>query len=247
MAISTPTVLDTVAQTTTATTITSATLSPDANALLLVIATGSSTTNATTLPITITDTFSPNLTWTPYTVNSGATTPVGVAIFVAQTGATPGTGTVTATFNTSTSRRVLNTTQIASGFNATPVAQSNTGVGTTSITVTLSGTPAADSMVFGAAGLRGASAGLTPGGAYSEVVETLSSTNHIQNVEYDLVSPTTTVDWAVSASAIVAAVALEIAAAAAGGADDFRVQTLDIGGQFGVAQYQTGGAGLVML
>lgn len=219
MGIATPTVLDTVTQSTTAAAITSNSFSPAANAFLIVCATAA--INTTTLPAPITDTFSPNLSWTQYTVEQGSGVRSTVVVSVAQTGASPGGGTVTTTFaNAAINRRVQHVVQVASGFNtSTPVRQTKTGTGTTAATVTLDSTPLTDSLVLGVLALNGSSTPrAVPNANFTELVETGAGVNRAQNVQYDQDNTTTTVDWTNQSGAWseTGVVALEIAAATSG-------------------------------
>lgn len=219
MPVATPTVLDTVAVNASSTTIASNSISPAGNAFLLV--TVSAFGGNASLPASIGETFSPNLSWTQYSVEQGSGTRSTVAIFVAQTGATPGSGVVTVTLNAASARRVLHVVQIASGFNtSTPVTQSKTNTGTTAATVTLDALPAATSLVLGVLSINGTtSPRATPGATFSELVETGISSTSAQEVQYDNASAPQTVDWSTQSGTWTqtGVVALEIAEAAAGG------------------------------
>lgn len=248
----TPTVLNSTAQTNSSAVSTSGSVSPAANALLVVIAgTTAGSGGAQFANPTIADTFSGgSLTWTRQVqFEQASTSSAATVIFTAQTGATPGSGTVSVTWPTASTRRVIHVCQVATDFNTTtPVAQVASGGSgpATTLSLTLPGTPAASSLVMGGVVSRGDSdVDATAGANFTELVDTAASTNTNLQVQYDAASATTTVDWS-ALGTLNAGVAIEIAAAAAGG-DDFRVQTLEIGGQLGMTQYQTGGAGLVML
>lgn len=215
MAISNPTVLAQVGQTTTAAAITSASVSPSANALL-VVAAGCPFT-ATALPVTFSDTLSGgSLTWTVYSFNIGGGNSANIAFGVAVCGATPGSGTITATWNSaSVTRRSLIVCQVASGFNTvTPVAQSKTGgqTGASTLSITLDATPNVGSLVMAAvehrqAGVADAAAGTN----FTELVEQNSGTGSAVEVQYDNASATTTVDWSSLSTIAAAGVAIEIA------------------------------------
>lgn len=213
MGIATPTVLNALGQTTTATFITSASVSPAANALLVVVA-GCPYSAGTALPCTFTDTLSGGpLTWTVYSATFFDPTSANIAIGVAKCGPTPGSGTITATFNVSLVRRTLITCQIASGFDTiTPVRQSKTGgqSGGTTLALTLNSVPAPDSLVIGAVEHRQTTASnAAPGTNFTELNETAGGTGTSLEVEYDQDNATTTVDWTnISTTAV--AVALEI-------------------------------------
>lgn len=222
MAPANPTLLDTVSATTTSNTITSATLSPAGNALLIVSLAAGLASEAALEDFTISDTFSPNLTWTRrHTEVNRSTNTSAMVVFTAVTGPTPGTGTVTVLGNASSNRRVLKTSQIASGFNTSaPVTQAggnNNNTGPTTLAITLGAGPAADSLVMGFVGSRSAT-DITAGGQFTELSESSSggggATFH--QIQYDATSPTTTVDWSTLGAANNAGAALEIAAEAAG-------------------------------
>lgn len=208
----TPTVLSSVAATTAAATITSGLLSPAANALLIVAACTTANTVQTYTPASILDTLTGgSLTWTKYEVLHNPADSSCVAVFVAQCGATPGTGIVTVTFAVNSSRRVIHVVQQAIDFHTTtPVAQSKTGTGVaTTLTVTLDATPAAGSLVLGFVCSRDSA--ITPGSGFTELVELVASTNTSLEVEYDNASSPAAVDWSDLNTATNTAVVLEIA------------------------------------
>lgn len=218
MAISTPTVLDTVSAATSSATIASATLSPAANALLIVFAEATASNAATRLPASIADTFSPNLSWTKYEAEHvGASRTATAVAWVAKTGATPGSGVVTVTIAAACDRRTLHSVEVASGYNTTtPVKQSKVGGGASAtLVLTLDATPDTDSLVLAAGAARNVTV-ITQDGDYTELAETAASTNHVGQVQYDAASADTTVQWADGGTAANAGVALEIDAAEAG-------------------------------
>lgn len=222
MAISTPTVLNQRGETTTATTIASASVSPAANALLIVVAGG--THNAgSTQPVAITDALSGgSLTWTDveHTINNVLNS-ANVAIAWAICGATPGSGVITATWFLAHARRSLFVIEVASGFHmTTPVAQSkvNGQTGGTTLTITLDSTPAAGSLIIGGVEHRqSAVTTATPGTGFTGFTQQNAGTGTGLHVQYDLENADTTVDWTDLSNVAAAGAAIEIAEAAVGG------------------------------
>lgn len=222
MAISTPSVLDTQVSTSTVASLTSASIAPSANALLIVVA---SIRRQATIPHidSVTDTFSDVGAWTIYgpAENYNATPDLsgGIAIAVAQAGASPGTGAVTVGWSVTTSARsILRVFEVTGHNTATPVAQSKTNTGIlTTLTITLDSTPAADSMVFAAINSVDAS-GVTNDADFTEIAETSSggTNDSYQQEQYDLASASTGVDWSDLNTDTNVAVAIEIKAAASG-------------------------------
>lgn len=218
MPISTPTVLNTVSQTTSSATITSGTLSPASNALLVVSLEATGASAATRLPASISDTFIPGPTWTKYEAEHvGASRSATLVLWVAKLGATPVVGTVTATLTVATDRRSLHSIEVASGYNTTtPVKQSKADGGTaTTLVLTLNATPDSNSLVLAAMTARNVTV-VTNDPDYTELIETTTSTNQVGQVQYDLTPTDTTVQWADAGTAANAGVAIEIDAAAGG-------------------------------
>jgi hypothetical protein len=222
----TPTLLNSASGTSTSTTITSASISPAANALLIVSSVALRPTGGTMLQPTISDTLSGgSLTWTRrVSVENTVTGTMVAVIFTAITGASPGSGTVTVTYPSSAARLGLHVIEVPDGYHATtPVLQtaSNTGTGST-ITATFGGTPTSTSMVIGTVGARDTDGDIAAGSGFTEIHEltigALGGNNVNQQSQYDVDNADTTCDWTgIGTGANVVAVAIEIAAAAAGG------------------------------
>lgn len=214
MAISTPSLLDTQSASTTANNIASGTLSPTANGMLIIEVHFAAATVGTKLPFSISDTFSPNLSWTKVedehrdTVNNNTTS---VAIFYAKVGATPGSGVVTVTANANTNRRTIHSSEVASGFNGTtPVKQSKTNnAGASPLTITFDSTPDSDSLVLAAVAVRGVTT-ITKDADFTQLVLTSAGSNHCGEVVYDADPTDTTVGWSSGSACILAGAAIEI-------------------------------------
>jgi hypothetical protein len=215
MAISTPTVLTQLGQTTTSATITSASVSPAANSLLIVCAGGTHSAGST-LSVAITDALSGgSLTWNDVEHTIGASNSANTVIAWAICGATPGSGAITATWSVSHARRSLFVIQVATGFDTTtPIRQSkvNAQTGGTTLTITLDSTPLAGSLVIGAVEHRqGTVATATPGGNFTTLgTQQNAGTGTALHVQYDNASATTAVDWSTLSNVAAAGVAIEI-------------------------------------
>jgi len=161
------------------TTITSASISPTANALIVVVP--SFNDSAGNNFASIADTFTGTGSWTKnadgfFDNYDGGNNDAGIAVYTAQAGSSPGSGTITVTHDAASARKLLHIYEVT-GFNTTPVGVtgSNTGTGSTTLTVTASGSPASDSlMVGGVFSLEPAvpAGDLGVDGAYTEGAET---------------------------------------------------------------------------
>src|SRR3990167_4071199 len=153
MAIANPTILNTTTAADNSAVSTSGSVSPSANALLIVITLRVAAGAAATTPISISDTFSPNLTWTKRaeTERSTATRNASAAIWTALSGSSPGSGTVTTTGAAISNRRVLHIIQVATGYNtSTPIKQAKAAVDADAdpFVLTLDSSPDSDSLVL---------------------------------------------------------------------------------------------------
>lgn len=218
MSISTPTLLDTVSSTVTQAGTTSNSISPAGNAILIAIAEYTTATSATRLPFSISDTFTPNLTWTKQredeALDTTNTVSAAIVIFTAVTGATPGSGTVTVSSTGTATRRALHIIQVATGYNTvTPIKQScKNNTLTSPLTLTFSASPDSDSVTIGAVSHRG-SITVTKDADYTQLASTSAGTNHIGEVDYSLSPPDTTIGWTYAAGTATCGVAIEIDAA----------------------------------
>lgn len=216
MAISTPTVLTSDSSTATAAAITTSSISPSANALLVVIA-GNTISGISPEP-TIADALSGgSLTWTRHVSRQGTSGQVASSvIFTAITGSSPGSGTVTVTWNGSlgtTNRKVVHVVQVASGYNASsPVAQVKSGDTTaTSLSFDFDSTPAATSLVLAGVTTRtDGDLNAAPGAQYTEMADTAAGSNFNVQVQYDITTPAATVDWSALGAVDNVGVAIEI-------------------------------------
>ena len=217
-----PTIIARTTSAATDATIASTTISPAANSLL-VVAVASGNASGTILPISIADTFSGgSLTWTKLQERSGTVSPAGswgIAVFWAKTGATPGSGVITATFSATMTRDCMIVTQQRSNYNATtPIPQSVKGSSQAStLSLTLPSTPAATSLVQGFVVSRdGQLSAITPGASFTELdqgeVVISTGTNSLTlEVQYDKGSATDTVSWSTLRTVDNMGIAFEVA------------------------------------
>ncbi len=223
MPISNPSLLNQTGSATNAGSITSASLSPSANALLVVVFLGADANNGDWTSPNISDTFGDTLTWTQRVINthSGSTTDAFAGIWTAQLDATPGSGTVTLSWTGNINRQELIVLEIASGFDtSTPITQSGLQDSdfSGSLTLTLGATPDTDGCII--AGVAGRNAtNITGDGAYTTLADTPTGSNFDIILQYDNGGADTTWDVAgLSTGTDIgpgAAVAIEIAPAAA--------------------------------
>jgi len=207
-----------------ATTMTSDSVSPSANALLLAVVgcvKGSSGGNP--ILTTASDTLTGTGAWTlRANISQGDVSGIDneIGIFTAQAGATPGSGTITVNWTNSSSRNVLYVVEITGHDTSAPVTQQQTGVNASATpSITLGATPATDALVFAAVSAYGDTDGITPGAAFTELADAQagsSAPNCRLEVEYDVDSAATTCDWSAVTAINNCCGALEIALAAAG-------------------------------
>ncbi len=220
MAISTPTKMNTLSQTTTAAAITSASISPAANSLLIVVV-GGQHSAGTAFPCTITDSLSGGaLTWVDYESLADESSSSMNVIGWAKCGASPGSGAITATFNLSISRRQLVVIEVASGYNTTtPIAQNaiNNALSGSTLVVTLGATPATTSLVIAGIYHRGTSPPTaTFEAAFTSLDDTAGGTNGRMQVVYDQTGADNNINWANTGTVSNAGVMVEISEAAGG-------------------------------
>jgi len=197
-----PVLLDTVTSEANGVSLTSATITPQPNSLLIVVVTnahGSSPIGWSTCSDTLTGTGS----WTRNAdIDDNQSNNYGIAVWTAQCGATPGSGTVTPTWTNSTSnRKVMFVFEVPFGFDTTtPIRQTKTGSNATATpSLTFDNTPLASSTVFGAIGSKSdPDSVITPGTGFTEVAEDVSGVSSPTNTgqaEYDLTPVDGVVDW----------------------------------------------------
>jgi hypothetical protein len=219
MAISTPTLLDASSSSSNNTTITSGSISPTGDSLLVVIFYGRK--SATGGVSGVSDTLSGTGTWTErQTVLGDDDQYMRVSIWTAQAGSSPGSGTITVTLDANFARKVMHTIEVASGFDTTtPYEQGGTNEGSSStLSITLGASPASDSLVIGGVGSADSPSNISPGSGYTELTETdpmFGAGNLVAECEYDLTPTSTTVDWSGLATTNNAGVAIEINAESA--------------------------------
>lgn len=219
MAISNPTLLDT--QTLqTADQLNSASISPSANALLVIVHTvlassGSGWTDA------VSDSFGANLgDWTSIGVEIDGAATVHMWLHYAQCGATPGSGTVSVDPSAG-GRQVMFVLEVTGHNTTSPVTQYKTyssDATPTSPEITLDSSPASGSLVLGAigGGVGTTSSDATSGTGFTELADTRVATVGVTScaVQYDNGGADTTCDWSLSNyGQTITGIALEIAAA----------------------------------
>ena len=234
MAISNPTLLDT--QTLlTAGQLNSASISPSANALLVIVHTvlassGSGWTDA------VSDSFGANLgDWTSVGVEIDGAATVHMWLHYAQCGATPGSGTVSVDPSGGT-KQIMFVLEVTGHNTTSPVTQYKTyssDATPTSPEITLDSSPASGSLVLGAigGGPGTTSSGATSGTGFTELADTRVAAPRLPvtscAVQYDNGSADTTCDWSLSNyGQTITGIALEIAAADSGGTAHSAAATL---------------------
>lgn len=228
---SSPTVLTTYTSTATnTTTFTTASFTPTANALLVVIA--GTLDNASGIDLTgISCTHSGAGSWTEQAGaahDDGSTRYEAIAIYTCKMGASPGSGTVSVTTNNNSQRTVISVLEVT-GEDATPVGYTGTGgesgssCGST-VSFNLSGTPASTSMVIGGVYCADDTTpnDIAPGTGFTEAVDQNSGGSSITgtlHVMYDSGSADNSLDWSSlpTGSRPRSAVGIEIKEAAASG------------------------------
>lgn len=216
MALASPTHLSTTSDTSNDATITSASISPTGGALLVI---GGTSFAATQSVSTVTDSFTGTGTWTIRQASQTGGSPSRESVgFIAYAvlGSTPGGGTVTVTFSSSSRDKTLGVIEVTGQDTTTPVPQwqSNTGTGA-SLIVTLDSTPASTSMVIGCVGDRGTNNPVN-GSGFTEISQQATD-DVVHDMQYDLTNADTTCDWtSFLGGAANAAIAIEVAEQAAG-------------------------------
>lgn len=147
-----------------------------------------------------------------------------LAIYTSQTGASPSSGTVTVSFSQSMQRNVLLVYEITGHDSGSPVGAvgQNTGEAA-ALTATLSGTPAASSLVFAAVcdADDDTPNNIAPGTGFSELNEVNSGGSSLRGnvcVIYDLAGADATVGWSNLFDVCSAGGAIEVKEAPGGGA-----------------------------
>ena len=223
MAISNPTLLDTKTLQT-AHQLNSASISPSANALLIIVhcvlaSSGSGWTDA------VSDSFGANLgDWTSVGVEIDGAATVHMWLHYAQCGATPGSGTVSVD-PSGGARQIMFVLELTGHNTTSPVTQSKTYTSDatpTSPEITLDSSPASGSLVLGAigGGVGTTSSAATSGSGFTELADTRVATTGVTSctVQYDNGGADTTCDWSLSNyGQTITGIALEIAAASGGG------------------------------
>lgn len=217
MALSDATLLWSGTSTSNVTSLASGNISPSANALLI-IALGVLKASAPAPTITgASTTLSGIGSWTVRANVSGSASNVQEQAFItAQAGATPGTGTVTATWTNASNVNTMSVYEVTGHNTTTPVAQEKTGTGTSaSPSITLDSTPTSTSLVLGLVCSRADSGGITPGANYTELADILADgpVDLAHEVEFDRTSATTTVNWSDATTSNNTMGAIEIAEA----------------------------------
>ncbi|MDQ3159016.1 MAG: hypothetical protein M3P98_02690 [bacterium] len=193
MALGTPTSLTTGNSAVTEQSIATASISPTANALVIMCF--GVRTAVDLVGVSITDSFAGGLgAWTtiPLTFNNSGTR-CSCIFGYALAGATPGSGTITTSWGADSANKGWIVSEITGTDMTTPVNQYNTNTGANStLTVNLANMPKSDSVVLGLLGSRDPS--ITPGASYIELAEDGTASYHAQ-VEYDTTPTSVTVNW----------------------------------------------------
>lgn len=198
MAISAPSLLTVGTSQSSVSSVTTASITPTADSLLLVLqCTGNIST--TTFPTfsTPTTTLSGLGTWNVISLTGSGTRYWRVGLWYVQCGATPGTGTITLRTTSSYGRHAWMVAGVVGHDTASPLRQNNTGTGTsTTLSITLGTTPLTDSMHFGAVFSESQDGGINPGSGYTELGESgiVESNGHNAQMQYDL-TPATLCNW----------------------------------------------------
>lgn len=218
-----PVLLDSVGQDTDATSLTTTTISPSSNALLIAVITtirggGSCTHDSVVTTLSgVTFTKQDDLESTTAFYNR-------ISIWTAQVGSSPGSGTVTGSWSLASNRCCFAVYEITGHNTASPITQTKSGasVGYT-LSLTLDSTPDTSACVFGAVLCQTNGATVSPGSNYTEEAEYSSGASLPKNVsegQYDVTPTSTTVDWSFSIDDSNlkdrVGIAIEIAAADAG-------------------------------
>lgn len=195
------TLLDTSINSVNATNFTSGTVSPTADALLVMVV-HMRDSGASPNGFSATDTFTGTGSWTNQAeIESQADGDGSICcILTAQAGSSPGSGTVTTWWSLNNNRGVFHLFEITGHDETTPVVQTKTGSGTaTTLSLTLDSTPETDSIVIGAIA-QGYSGAIDPGTDFTELVETEHTSTPdlskiVGQIQYDMTPGSTTVDW----------------------------------------------------
>lgn len=210
--------------TTSSTTIASGTITPSANALLIAAAFCNATASAPNVT-GVADDLDDVGAWSERAEVAYGSNPFSsVSLWTAQCGAVPGDGVVTVTWGASYARKVLHVYEVTGHDVDAPVTQVKTNTSSaTTLTVTLDGAPAADSMVFAGMAIANAdnpSSNIAPGAGFTEggEVDCATGTDGLDTeTMYDIASADTTADWSnIKDAQHNVGGAMEIKAAAAG-------------------------------
>lgn len=214
MAPSNPALLDTTTDGAGGSSLTSGSISPSNNCLLVIAFTGRRNDNTAISVSSISTTLSNVGSWTIVQRDEEKATGLQqiTAVAYALVSGSPGTGTITVNHTADVLRRSVHVAETTGHDTSTPVPQNATS---DTNTVTLSSSPASDSIVFGAVSSR--ASGIGPGTGFTEIAETTPGGGAAITcqTQYDNGSASTTCDWSGTSNPI--GVAIEIAAAAAAG------------------------------
>lgn len=219
MTVDNPTLLDTTTSSSNLSSLATASISPSANALLIVVIglrlASDVTPNLAISSIVSTLSGLSAWNWVETVHESGGPNEYLAAIAWATCGPSPGSGTITITPNNTLNRWNIHTYEVAGGYDtSTPIAQSKTNTGAaSSLSVVFDSAPASDSLVVGGIVDRNGT-GITPGSGYTEGAETTvgSGPSAMLQSQYKNGSATDTVSWSTLFGLSSAAAAIEIAA-----------------------------------
>lgn len=196
--LSAPTLLDAATNTSTgADSITTASVSPTGDSLLVVAWMNNGPDSDDVLASSVSDTFTGTGTWTIATqIRHYASESVVCGIAYAQAGGSPGSGTVTVNFTNGGARKVVHLMEVTGHNTSSPVAQSATNSNDTSstLTVTLGATPDAASLVIASLGTDEYTGG-TEGAGFTSLSNDAAGSDIALHTQYDLAGADTTADW----------------------------------------------------
>lgn len=208
-ALSTPTLLNASSPGGTVASVTSGSITPSTNALLVVLARCAGDESAS---IAVTSTTLSNVgSWTNLRVYSGSAAVGTLLVAYAKVTGSAGTGTVTASWAAGHSRPAIQVVEITGYNTTTPVAQSKIGTPTNgSTSESFGSTPAATSTVIGGL-VTTQIAAPTAGSGFTLIQNTLATDAYVSS-EYQA-GNATTVNWTYDATQPGVSIGIEVAAA----------------------------------
>jgi hypothetical protein len=195
---------------------TTASFTPTAGSIVIACCAVREATGGAPAPdITISNTHAGSWSWDRITISDAAANRHTLAAFVAEAPSAPGAGTVTFSLSENVNRTEHAIFEVGAALSS--IAGTITGTGTTATpSVTLTSSPAADSVIIGVLASVAHTATITPGAGFTTLLQTPSTSLTALHIEYDLTPTGTTVDWSGAGTTSNLAIAFEIPAAAVG-------------------------------